>query len=112
MPVTVEVPEGHKFCKHCGGVKPLSDFPTFNRKISTGEVMAYKPSRCKACAAAAVRASNWRKKGKEGDPPPMGLKPFKTYWPRCADEAACDAALMGWPVAHHATVVAFQGPRL
>jgi hypothetical protein len=111
MTVTVEVPNGHKFCKSCGGVFPLDTGFYFKKSTNpkTGTVSTYAESKCKTCSNATRKAVGWHKPDK---PKATGPRPFTDYWPRHPEERGCDAALMGWRVAHHATVVAFQGPRI
>lgn len=51
MPVTVEVPEGHKFCKCCGGVFPKESHFSFNvvtRKRTGQQAKEYR-AECKSC---------------------------------------------------------------
>ena len=58
MTVTVEVPEGHKFCKKCGGVFPKDTGFYQQRKFSkaTGETKLYPRQLCKKCNDAQVVA--------------------------------------------------------
>ena len=56
MTVTIEVPEGHKFCKGCGGVFPrATGFYQQKKFIKTaGEVRLYPQTFCKKCTDALV----------------------------------------------------------
>ena len=56
MTVTVEVPEGYKFCKGCGAVLPRETGFYRQKKLmrSTGEVRWYPQAACKGCSDASA----------------------------------------------------------
>jgi hypothetical protein len=109
MTVRVEVPEGCKFCTRCGGVKPIDQFRLKSQtKGKAGVVTRWRDSRCDKCRL--ELDAERRRRRLDGEARPNGRPP--AIWGRTQAERDCDAALMGWRVAHHATVVAFQGPRL
>lgn len=93
MTVTVEVPEGCKFCKSCGEVKPKDMFRMCRKANPSGSVSQYLDYRCKDCHRANVRAGHAKRAA--------GLvthRPEKSRHlpPRPAYERACDTAFMQW----------------
>jgi len=59
LTVTVEVPADHKFCKHCGGVKPLDT--DWHFKSRNGRQVP--ESRCKECQRKRWQLSNHKARG-------------------------------------------------
>jgi hypothetical protein len=51
-----DVPEGHKYCRSCDTIKPLSEW---SRNVSASD---RRQTRCRSCAAAASRVEYFRRK--------------------------------------------------
>ena len=71
MTVTVDVPEGHKFCPCCGGVFSKED--GFHVRTKNGQKRA--DSRCKECRRKQWHQSNQKARGTTGDRQPVNNKP-------------------------------------
>ena len=96
MIVTVEVPEGHKWCNLCGGVYPKESHFQIKRSTNpnTGTVSTYFDRRCKQCfndRQKAVRSKELTHRA------PARMPAVRRYiTPRHPMEALCDTAFMGW----------------
>ena len=97
MTVTVEVPEGHKFCKGCGGVFcRLAGFYQ-QRKFSKAaqEAKFYPCTTCKRCSDA--KRNSYRPTPAPRHRAPARMPTVRRYiTPRHPMEALCDTAFMGW----------------
>lgn len=111
--MTAISPEGHKHCRRCDTVKSLHLFRMKRKRNPSGSLCEYPMNVCIACQAEQDAERYERRKLGITLPPGRPLKATpEALYRRPPVEVECDAAFMGWRVAHHATVVAFQGPRL
>jgi hypothetical protein len=71
--VTVEVPDGHKFCPCCGGVFPKET----GFHVITKRGVRKLESRCKECKRQAWHKSNQKARGTTGERTPANNKPHE-----------------------------------